>query len=170
MSSAEEIFETVDTEGRITGLAARSTLHGNPDLIHRVIHVLVFNSQRDLLLQKRSLNKDIAPGRWDTSVGGHVNPKEEVRDAALREMKEELGITSSDLQFLYSYLFRNHRESELVSTFSCICDDDIYFNPEEIDEVKFWNLQDINQQIGKGIFSSHFEQEFGRYLKQIENQ
>ncbi|MBI5073939.1 MAG: NUDIX domain-containing protein [Nitrospirae bacterium] len=170
MPSGGEIFETVDAEGRVTGLAARAELHGNPSLIHRVVHVLVFNNQGSLLLQKRSMNKDIAPGRWDTSVGGHVNPGEDVRDAALREMREELGITPSGLPFLYSYLYRNHRESELVSTFTCVCEEEVHFNAGEIDEVRFWKLQSIREQIGKGVFSNHFEQEFRHYSHQIEAQ
>lgn len=170
MLSEEEIYETVDTEGRIIGHAARSQLHGNPSLIHRVVHVMVFNAEGSVLLQKRSMNKDIAPGRWDTSVGGHVNPGEDIRDAALREMREELGIAIPDLQFRYSYLFRDHRESELVNTFSCICDEEVHFDRDEIDEVKFWSIDGIKAQIGKGVFSSHFEQEFEHYLQLIERQ
>ena len=164
----EEIFEVLDTEGRVIGLAPRSKVHSDPSLIHRVVHVMISNRQGNLLLQKRSMNKDIAPGRWDTSVGGHVNPGENAHSAALREMREELGIVTSDLQFLYSYLFKNHRESELVNTFSCVYEGEVYFNTEEIDEVRFWHLQGIKEQIGKGIFSSHFEQEFTHYVQQIE--
>lgn len=170
MSSVEESFEVCDAEGRVTGLATRSQLHRDPSLIHRVVHVMVFNNQGDLLLQKRSANKDIAPGKWDTSVGGHVNPGEDIHDAAVREMKEELGIEPSGLQFLYSYLFRNHRESELVSTFSSAWEGEVRFNTEEIDEVRFWHMNSIKEQTGKGIFSSHFEQEFIHYVQQHEKQ
>lgn len=170
MPLAEEIFEVLDTEGRVLGLATRSELHRNPSLIHRVVHVMISNAQGDLLLQKRSLNKDIAPGRWDTSVGGHVNPGEQVHDAAVREMAEELGIVTHGLQFLYSYLFRNHRESELVSTYSCIYKGEVHFNKDEIEEVRFWDMNSIKEQLGTGIFSSHFEQEFMHYLQQTEKQ
>jgi isopentenyl-diphosphate delta-isomerase type 1 len=168
MSSVEEIFEVLNTEGRVIGLATRSEVHSNPSLLHRVVHIMVFNKQGDLLLQKRSMNKDIGPGKWDTSVGGHVNPGEDVYSAAVREMDEELGIVLSDLQFLYSYLFKNHRESELVSTFSCVYEGGVHFNTEEIDEVRFWHMQSIEEQIGKGIFSSHFEQEYTHYLQHID--
>ncbi len=160
----KELLEVVDQDGNVVGLAERSELHGNPSLIHRVVHVLVFNSRGELLLQKRSQEKDVAPGRWDTSVGGHVNPGEDMRGAALREMGEELGITGTSVDFLYSYIFTDRIESELTSTFSLIYDGDIKFNGEEIDEVRYWNVEEIKENLGKDIFSSHFEKDIRRYL------
>ena len=76
----------------------------DPSLLHKVVHVLVFNDAGNLLLQKRSMNKDVAPGKWDTSVGGHVSPGEDLKTAALREMKEELGVIPEDIEPLYSYI------------------------------------------------------------------
>jgi len=164
-----ELLEVVDKDGTVIGLAERSELHHNPSLIHRVVHVLIFNKEGDLLLQKRSFKKDIEPGKWDTSVGGHINPGEVDRNAAEREMKEELGAEGCAMVFLYTYLFSNERESELVSTFSCVYEDDINFNGEEIDEVRYWNLEEIRETIGKGTFSSHFEEEIQRYLRMEAN-
>jgi len=160
----EEILEIVDKQGQVTGSARRSVLHSDPSLIHRVVHVLVFNNNRDLLIQKRSMNKDVAPGKWDTSVGGHINPGEDPLAAAQREMMEELGITGPvPLEFLYTYLFTNHCESELVSSFRCVYDGAIAFNRDEIDEVQWWNLNRIEGAIGTGVFSSHFEKEMQEY-------
>src|SRR3990172_7021722 len=99
LSDGDETLEVVDKDGNVLGLAKRSEIHGNPSLVHRVVHVLVFNSKGDLLLQKRSMNKDVAPGTWDTSVGGHVNPGEDIPEAARREMKEELGIADCRLDY-----------------------------------------------------------------------
>jgi isopentenyl-diphosphate delta-isomerase type 1 len=165
MSKSEEILEIVDSEGNVTGRAPRSEIHGNPAFIHRVVHVLVFDSRGRLLLQKRSLKKDVAPGKWDTSVGGHVNPGEDIRDAALRETKEELGVSGVELQFLYRYLFSNHIESELVHTFSCGYGGEMNFNRSEIDEVRYWTLDEIRDALGKGVFSNHFEKEISNYLQ-----
>jgi isopentenyl-diphosphate delta-isomerase type 1 len=165
MNENEEMLEMVDSEGRVTGLAPRSEMHGNPALTHRVVHVLIFDYAGRLLLQKRSRLKDVAPGRWDTSVGGHVNPGEDIRDAALREAKEELGVTGVELEFLYRYLFSNHRESELVSSFSCIYEGEIRFNTSEIDEVRYWTMQEIRDNLGTGSFSGHFESEIKNYMK-----
>ena len=164
ISDNSEKLEIVDTEGKVIGLAERAELHRDPSLIHRVVHVLVFNRKGELLLQKRSRQKDVAPGKWDTSVGGHVAPKEDVLAAAQREMREELGITGCELRHLYRYLFSNRRESELVDTFSCVCEGAITFNKEEIDEVAFWDIGKIKKNLGAGDFSGHFEKEIKTYL------
>ncbi len=163
-SQGREKLEIVDQEGNVIGIAERAELHSSPGLIHRVVHVLVFSNSGELLLQKRSNNKDIAPGKWDTSVGGHINPGEEVREAAQREMEEELGIKSCKLKYLYRYLFSNHRESELVNTYSCIYARELDFSREEIDEVAFWDIEKIKKNLGKDVFSGHFEKEIQRYL------
>lgn len=160
----KDILEVVDISGNVIGLAGRSQLHGDPSLIHRVVHVLVFNKKGELLLQRRSCRKDVAPEKWDTSVGGHVNRGEDILEAAVREMEEELGISGCSPDYLYGYLFSNSMESELVSTFSCIYEGRIEFNREEIDEVGFWDFKAIKENLGKGVFSDHFEAEIKRYF------
>src|SRR5512137_1106823 len=96
-----ELFDIVDDDDRVIGTARRGECHGNPALIHRAVHVLVVNANGDMLLQKRSASKDIQPGKWDTSVGGHLEPGESYHAAAVREMQEELGLTGLPLTFLY---------------------------------------------------------------------
>ena len=170
MSCHEEFLEVVNHKGEVINILPRTTIHGNPSLIHRVVHVLVFNSRGELLLQKRSMNKDVAPGRWDTSVGGHLNPGEDPLSGALREMKEELGIVVEEPKFLYTYIHTNSYETELVYTYSCLCEGSlICFNPVEIDEIKFWSAEEINEHMGKRILSDNFEQEILNYVRLIEN-
>lgn len=160
----EEMLDVVNEKGeRITSLP-RSEIHGNPGLLHRVVHVLVFNEAGDLLLQKRSFNKDVAPGRWDTSVGGHVNAGETLDDAVKREMEEELGISACTRKFLYTYIHSNAFESELVYTYSCVYSGEIRFQQDEIDEVRPWSIGEIREQFGKGILSDNFEHEIRMYL------
>jgi isopentenyl-diphosphate delta-isomerase type 1 len=169
MADSEESFEVIDSSGTVIGTALRSALHGNPTLLHRVVHVLLFDQQGRLLLQKRSSSKDTAPGTWDTSVGGHVNIGENIHAAALREMEEELGIQGTDIRYLYQYRFTDKKESELVSTFCCIYEGTISFDTGEIDEVRYWPVRDIEEMLGSGIFSSHFEEEMSRYLRHSRN-
>ena len=160
----EEQLEIVNEKGEAIGLAPRSRIHGDPSLMHRVVHVLVFNHEGKLLLQKRSLNKDVAPGKWDTSVGGHVGVGEEPISSARRETEEELGIAVRDIEYLYTYMHTNPYETELVTTYRCSCSGDIRFNRDEIDEVRFWGIEEIGAAIGRGILSDNFEHEFQTYL------
>ncbi len=164
MPEPEEQLEIVNEKGEVIGLAARSEIHGNPSLMHRVVHVLVFNPEGKLLLQKRSLNKDVAPGKWDTSVGGHVGVGEELTLSARREMEEELGIAPCGMEYLYTYTHTNPYETELVTTYRCRCSGPIRFNREEIEEVSYWDLDEIMEATGKGILSENFEHEFRTYL------
>jgi isopentenyldiphosphate isomerase len=130
---------------------------------------MFFDKKGRLLLQKRSLKKDVAPGKWDTSVGGHINPGEDISAAAIREMEEELGVTGCPLQFLYSYLFSNKIESELVYTFSCEYNGEFSFNKEEIEEIAFMEVEEIKAQLGKGIFSGQFEKEISHLLRLLDS-
>ncbi len=166
----KEIFDIVDEEDHIIGQATRKQVHGNPDLIHRVVHILVFNSKNEVYLQKRDKNKDVQPGKWDTSVGGHVDKGESYQNAAAREMKEELGITGAGFDFLYKYRMQNNYESEYVSTYHCLWDGDIKTNVEEIEEGRFWQLHEIDAKADSGIFTPNFLDEIHRYQQYLITQ
>lgn len=158
-----EILEIVDSHGNTIATALRSEIHGNPSLLHKVVHLLVFNDAGELLLQKRSLKKDVAAGKWDTSVGGHMSPGEDLITAAKRETEEELGIIPDELKFLYSYIHSNSYESELVHTYSCRHNGPFSFNRDEIDEVRFWSFDDVKNELGSGSLSDNFEHEMKMY-------
>ncbi|PLX79192.1 MAG: NUDIX hydrolase [Desulfuromonas sp.] len=155
-----EFFEIVDANDEVIGRAPRSECHGNPELVHRVAHVLVFSRRGDLLLQKRAASKDIQPGKWDTSVGGHLDPGEDYRQAAVREMQEELGIENVPLTFLYKSTIRNETESENVATFLTCFDGPINFCRTEISETRFWSATEIERHLGQGLFTPNFEEEW----------
>lgn len=158
-----ELFEIVDEDDRVIGLRTRAECHGNPSLVHRVAHVLIVNQEGALLLQKRSLHKDIQPGKWDSSVGGHLDPGEDYLAAARREMQEELGLVDQPLTLLYHCRIRNEIESENAATFLTYYSGEVNFDPKEIDAVRYWMPQEIERAIGKGIFTPHFEQEWRAY-------
>ncbi len=166
----EELLEVVNEKGETVRTLPRSQIHGDPSLIHRVVHVLVFNGKGELLLQKRSMNKDVAAGKWDTSVGGHVNSGETLEEAVRRETEEELGITACSTGFLYTYIHSNEYETELVYTYTCTYDGEIKFQQDEIDEVRSWGLDEIKFNTGKGVLSDNFEHEIETYLKFKEGQ
>ena len=90
-SPAAEAFAVVDATDRVVGAAPRATVHAN-NLLHRAVHILLFNDAGELFLQKRSRLKDRHPNVWDSSAAGHVDAGEEYDRAADRELAEELGV------------------------------------------------------------------------------
>jgi isopentenyldiphosphate isomerase len=164
-SNPEEIFPIVDEDGNIIGEAPRSVCHdGKSKLLHPVVHLHLFSSDGRLFLQKRGSMKDILPGRWDTSVGGHISPGESIKDALMREAKEELGLTEFTPVLLSKYVWESPRERELVNSFSAVSDEIPVINPDEIDEGKFWTLSEIEKLLGKEIFTPNFEHEFRMFF------
>jgi 16S rRNA (adenine1518-N6/adenine1519-N6)-dimethyltransferase len=87
-----ERFPVVDKKDRILGHASRSEVHGN-NLLHRAVHILIFNEAGEVYLQQRSRWKDRHPLKWDSSAAGHVGAAESYDETAQRELKEELGVS-----------------------------------------------------------------------------
>ena len=158
----EEMFPIVDENGNMTGAATRGECHNGSKLLHPVVHLHVFNSAGDLYLQKRPAWKDIQPGKWDTSVGGHVDLGENVPEALKREVWEELGITDFTPVPLGHYVFESDRERELVTAFRTVYDGPITPS-EELDGGRFWSLAEIRDNLGKDLFTPMFESEFSRW-------
>jgi isopentenyldiphosphate isomerase/intracellular septation protein A len=165
----DEWFNIVSPDGKILGKAPRSVVHGNPNLIHPVIHVHIINSKGDIFLQKRSKNKEIQPDKWDTAVGGHVQVGETVDHALVRESEEELGISFGKFQPIFRYVMKNELESELVHGFLLEEDGPFYPDWKEISEARFWTIEEIDHNLGKGIFTPNFEKEFQILTKIVIN-
>ena len=102
-----EVFPLVNEAGEVIGKATRQECHSGSKLPHPVVHLHIFNQKGDLFLQKRSLSKDIQPGKWDTAVGGHVDYGETIEEALRREVREELGVTDLTPQFVQRYVFES---------------------------------------------------------------
>lgn len=160
----EEIFPLVDLEGNVVGKATRKECHTGTFYLHPVVHLHVFNKENRLFMQKRADDKDIQPGKWDTSVGGHVDFGEKPEDALLREASEELGIIKFEPVFAFRYDYRSDKEYELVNTFITFYDGNINIDQKEIAEGRFWEVQEILTNIGKGVFTPNFEHEIEKVL------
>lgn len=167
--AAEEWFDLVQPDGKIIGRAPRSAVHGNPDLLHPVVHVHIINSNGEIFLQKRAKTKDIQPGKWDTAVGGHIHSGETIEQAMQRETEEEMGISFARFRPLFRYVRRNEVESELVHGFLLREDGPFYPNPSEISGARFWSLDEIQQNLGAGVFTPNFEKEFPLLRKIVFN-
>jgi isopentenyldiphosphate isomerase len=129
-------------------------------LLHPVVHLHLFNPAGELYLQKRATTKDLLPGKWDTSVGGHFSPGESAVEALKREALEELGLKCFKYTYIKKYIWESLRERELVYSFKGSSGEQPVVDKGEIDEGRFWSKDEIRQNIGSGIFTPNFEHEF----------
>lgn len=157
-----EWFDIVDEDGQVTGKATREECHNGSKFLHSVVHVHIFSSEKKLLLQKRRQDKDIQPGKWDTSIGGHIQSGEPLEDALKRETLEEAGVKIDPKQLvpIARYIFESEIEKELVFSYIYRWDGPIEFQQSEIDEARFLTYDEIKILIAQGTATPNFEKEF----------
>lgn len=144
-----EIFDVVDENDEVTGQATRHEVH-TKQWLHRAVHIFVYNKRGDLLLQKRSLLKDAHPGVWDSSVSGHLDAGEDYATAALRELKEEMGINpESPPQEIARITPSEATGWEHVRVFQTRHDGSLRFPCAEIDAAMWFPIPDLEAWIAR---------------------
>ncbi|MGE0021131.1 MAG: NUDIX domain-containing protein [Draconibacterium sp.] len=163
----EEWVPLVDETGSVTGKAPRSRVHDGSKLLHPVVHLHVFNQNKAILLQKRPMSKLIQPGKWDTAVGGHISDGETLEQALQKEAREEIGLLQFSAKHLKFYRWDCDVESELVYLFITHDHKNVKPQSDEVEELRFWTKNQIEKQLGQGVFTPNFELEFGM-LKEMK--
>lgn len=131
-----ELLPVVDARDRVVGTMTRREIH-EKGLLHRAAHVLLFDPQGRLYLQKRSAAKDTYPGKWTSSASGHVDPGESYAQCAARELGEELGIEAR-LDYLGRLPAGPRTENEFVEVFTAVSPEAPRPNPQEIETGRFF--------------------------------
>ena len=130
---SEEIFDVVNERDEVIGQAPRREVHAR-GLWHRAIHVLVFNARGEVFLQKRSMLKDTAKGKWDSSTSGHVDSGEEYATAAVRELSEEIGLVAAQTpERLFKLKPCKETGWEFCWIYRCASEGPFVLQPEEIE-------------------------------------
>ena len=136
-----EFFDVVDLYGNPTGEIVERTYAHAHDIRHRTAHIWIVRrvlGRIQILLQKRSADKDSFPGKYDTSSAGHMAQGREPLESARRELFEELGIEASEDQLTFAGTFDIHFEKEFHG--KMFRDNEIAFvyvydNPVDIDKL-----------------------------------
>lgn len=159
-AKSNEWFPVVLPSGLVVGRSTREYCHSGAKPLHPVIHIHIIDRYSRIYLQKRSMKKDIQPGKWDTAVGGHVSYGERLMEAVYREAFEELKFTDFYPVYLETYEFESQIEKEMVNVFAVVGTYELHPDHDEVDEGRWWELADIDANIGKGVFTPNFESEF----------
>ena len=163
--SAEEIFDVVDMNDFVIDQVDRNTVHRDK-LIHRAVHIFILNRNDEILLQKRSLLKDTCPGLWGSSASGHLDSGEEYEDAAIRELKEELGIVA-ELNQVSKIEPSVNTGWEFVTLYKCEHNGPFSWPFSEVEDLGFFEIKMVSKWIEERPkdFSSGFIECFKSYSR-----
>ncbi|MDO3427107.1 isopentenyl-diphosphate Delta-isomerase [Chryseobacterium sp. APV1] len=148
----EEFVVLVNPEDKVLGFMEKQQAHIN-GLLHRAFSVFLFNSNGEMLLQKRASGKYHSPLKWTNAVCSHPRSEETYLEGAKRRVKEELGIDvelSEKFNFIYKADVGNGLwEHELDHVFTGTFEGEFYLNKEEVEEVRYISLENLNQEISE---------------------
>ncbi len=158
-----EMFDVVDAENRPVRTASRYEVHQGA-LLHRAVHIFLFNAAGEIFLQKRSPWKDVCPSRWGSSAAGHLNAGQDYAGTAAREVREELGV-SPELREVARLQACRETGWEHVALFTGRHEGPFHLPPAEIETGGFFPPEVIRKWIGKRPedFASGFICCWGRY-------
>ena len=155
-----EWLPVIDKEGKIVGKAPREECKRNKSLIYPVVRLHIFNSKKEIFLQKRTLNTTIQPGKWDAAVAGHVIFGETIEDAVRREANEELNLKDLSFQLVDKRMFYGETTTAMMFIFVAVVDQPISPNPKETSGGDFFNFRKAKQIIGNSDLSAGLQEEW----------
>ena len=143
----EEIFDVCNERDEVVGQNTRSEVH-RLGLMHRAVHVLVFNRRGEVFLQKRSMTKDTFPGAWDSSASGHLDTGEDYDACAVREVREELGIVMErPPERLFKIAACAETDQEHVWVYRYDCEGPFCLHPEEIERGEWFTAAQVEEAL-----------------------
>lgn len=174
VSFDDEKLILVDEKDNVCGYQDKLDCHMGEGQLHRAFSVLIFNKNKELLIQKRSQNKILWPGYWSNTCCSHPRKNETYSQATFRRLKEELGF-STPIQYLYQFKYHARffdigSESELCSVYIGRYDGPVEVNEQEIEEYKFISLNELESDInGRSDHSDQYTPWFKTEWQQIKS-
>ncbi|MBK8617920.1 MAG: NUDIX domain-containing protein [Anaerolineales bacterium] len=144
----DEKLDIVNDEDIVTGQEMRSTVH-QLGLQHRGVHVFLFTADGKMLVQKRSADRAASPSALDCSVSEHVKAGESYLDAAMRGMKEEMGVDGIEIKPLVKFRMNyGVNDNEISVLYEGVVDPGkVRFDPVEIAEINYYSLNELQTMI-----------------------
>jgi isopentenyl-diphosphate Delta-isomerase len=174
----EEIIQVYDKDNNPIGCTSRSNAH-KKGLWHRTIHIWIYNSKGEILIQKRSRKKIFYPSKWDISIAGHLSCEEKILDTAAREVREEIGIkiNKQDLKFFkikkIRERFKEIKNNEFANAYFLKYDKEIKdpkLQEEEVQKIKFISIKKLKKELkeNKNKFVDYGKSYWDEAIREIE--
>lgn len=163
-----ETLPVVDENGIVVARSPRSYVHGGALLLHPVVHLHLVDRMGRIYLQRRSLDKDLLPGYWDTAVGGHVLFGEMIVETLFREASEEIGLYDFNPIHMETYVWEGQSERELVFSFAAVGDRSPVPDGTEVIGGRWWTMSEIEESFAKNILTPNFEAEIARLAPRLQ--
>lgn len=165
----EEVI-LVDKNDVEVGTMEKMEAHRDGGTLHRAFSVFVFNTDGDLLLQRRAEHKYHSGGLWTNTCCSHPRPGETVREAANRRLVEEIGMECKLVE-LFSFEYKAEldggmTEWELDHVLLGLSDVDPQINPDEVAEYKYMPLSEIDLDLKSN--PDHYTEWFKVCFKRVK--
>jgi len=169
MDPKNEEVAIVDIDNQLIGSASRHEMRSK-GLVHRATYILVFNTQGEIFVQKRTMNKDIYPGFLDVATGGVVLAGESYEESAERELAEELGVRDAPLISHFDFFHCDQRNQVWGRVFSCTHDGPMTLQKEEVADGFFMPVDEVLTLARSKDFTPDGLLVLERFLKQSEEE
>jgi len=122
-------------------------------LLHRAFSLFLFNSKKEMLLQRRALTKYHCGGLWTNACCSHPRKGETLEEAVRRRIVEEFGFSCPDIRYLFSFIYRAELDHGMIEheydhVFVGQYDkEEITPNPDEIMDFRYVSLDQLNREI-----------------------
>ena len=173
----EEIVDIVTITGKATGETAKKSEIHKKGLYHNTAHIWLYNSKGEILLQQRAKSKLIYPLLWDVSVAGHIDAGETIKQGALREIKEEIGLVLNEKQLTKIGVFKCFKDyengfidNEFHHTFIAellVKTSKLSPQKEEVEDLKLVSITEFNNLLRDSDKNNHFVASNSKYYKEV---
>nr|WP_299388897.1 NUDIX domain-containing protein [Allomuricauda sp.] len=174
----DELVDILDEDGNPTGKSCLKSEAHLKGLFHPTVHVWLYTVDGSVLFQKRATSKDTFPGLWDVSVAGHIGAGEDVLEAAVREVEEEVGlvIKPRDLEKIGYFLSVHQHSKTLLDKeyhHSFLCElqvplSQLVKQESEVDALELIALEVFKTNVKQGQLDGFVPNDSDYYLKVIE--
>ncbi|MBP9798288.1 NUDIX domain-containing protein [Candidatus Woesebacteria bacterium] len=175
-SKDAEMLDLVNEQDEIIGEVLKVQANQDPSLWHREVAIILFDKERKVLFQQRSVKKAVNPGKWSISCAGHVTKGMTPEEAAYMELNEELGINTK-LIFIDKNLRKEQHETHFTYWFlGKYIRDEIRLETEEVEQAKFISRTELDTLIdpkvppsNSVIYAKRFwNGDFDNFIRELE--